>query len=85
MIRTIQKDGQILDMEEGNEELQKTIWHTTSHIMAQAIKRLFPEVKLAIGPAIDEGFYYDFDTEKPFTDEDKEKIEQEMKKLLKKI
>ena len=51
--------------------------------MAQAIKRLFPEVKLAIGPAIDEGFYYDFDTEKPFTDEDKEKIEQEMKKIIK--
>ena len=58
-------------------------WQTTSHIMAQAIKRLFPEVKLAIGPAIDEGFYYDFDTEKPFTDEDKEKIEQEMKKIIK--
>ncbi len=51
--------------------------------MAQAIKRLFPEVKLAIGPAIDEGFYYDFDTEKPFTDEDKEKIEAELKKIIK--
>ena len=62
---------------------KKAYWHTTSHIMAQAIKRLFPEVKLAIGPAIDEGFYYDFDTEKPFTDEDKEKIEQEMKKIIK--
>ena len=62
---------------------KKAYWHTTSHIMAQAIKRLFPEVKLAIGPAIGEGFYYDFDTEKPFTDEDKEKIEQEMKKIIK--
>lgn len=62
---------------------KKAYWHTTSHIMAQAIKRLFPEVKLAIGPAIDEGFYYDFDTEKPFTDEDKEKIEQEIKKIIK--
>ena len=62
---------------------KKAYWHTTSHIMAQAVKRLFPEVKLAIGPAIDEGFYYDFDTEKPFTDEDKEKIEQEMKKIIK--
>lgn len=62
---------------------KKAYWHTTSHIMAQAIKRLFPEVKLAIGPAIDEGFYYDFDTEKTFTDEDKEKIEQEMKKIIK--
>lgn len=62
---------------------KKAYWHTTSHIMAQAVKRLFPEVKLAIGPSIDEGFYYDFDVEKPFTDEDKEKIEEEMKKIIK--
>ncbi len=62
---------------------RKAYWHTTSHIMAQAVKRLFPETKLAIGPAIDEGFYYDFDVEKPFTDEDKEKIEEEMKKIIK--
>ena len=53
-------------------------WHTTSHIMAQSVKRLFPDAKLAIGPAIDEGFYYDFDVEKPFTEEDKVKIEEEM-------
>lgn len=59
---------------------KKAYWHTTSHIMAQAIKRLFPEVKLAIGPSIDEGFYYDFDTENPFTDDDKARIEEEMKK-----
>ena len=70
MIRTIQKDGQILDMEEGNEELQKTIWHTTSHILAQAVKRLYPNTKLGIGPAIENGFYYDFRVEKPFTEED---------------
>lgn len=62
---------------------KKAYWHTTSHIMAQAIKRLFPEVKLAIGPSIDEGFYYDFDTENPFTDEDKAKIEEEMKDIIK--
>ena len=62
---------------------KKAYWHTTSHIMAQAVKRLFPDAKLAIGPAIDDGFYYDFDVEKPFTDEDKEKIEQEMKKIIK--
>ncbi len=64
-------------------EGKKAYWHTTSHIMAQAVKRLFPDVKFAIGPAIDEGFYYDFDVEKPFTDEDKEKIEAEMKKIIK--
>ena len=62
---------------------KKAYWHTTSHIMAQAIKRLFPEAKLAIGPAINEGFYYDFDVEVPFSDEDKAKIEEEMKKIIK--
>lgn len=55
-------------------EGKKAYWHTTSHIMAQAVKRLFPDVKLAIGPAIENGFYYDFDTETPFSDEDKQKI-----------
>ena len=64
-------------------EGKKAYWHTTSHIMAQAIKRLFPEVKFAIGPSIDDGFYYDFDVERPFTDEDKAKIEEEMKKIIK--
>ena len=62
---------------------KKAYWHTTSHIMAQAVKRLFPDVKFAIGPSIDDGFYYDFDVEKPFTDEDKAKIEEEMKKIIK--
>ena len=64
-------------------EGKKAYWHTTSHIMAQAVKRLFPNAKLAIGPAIDNGFYYDFDVENPFTDEDKAKIEEEMKKIIK--
>ena len=64
-------------------EGKKAYWHTTSHIMAQAVKRLFPNAKLAIGPAIDNGFYYDFDVENPFTDEDKTKIQQEMKKIIK--
>ena len=64
-------------------EGKQAYWHTSSHIMAQAVKRLFPDVKFAIGPAIKEGFYYDFDVEKPFTDEDKAKIEEEMKKIVK--
>ena len=68
---------------ESSLEGKKAYWHTTSHIMAQAIKRLKPETNLAIGPSIDEGFYYDFDVEKNFTDEDKEKIEAEMKKIIK--
>ena len=62
---------------------KKAYWHTTSHIMAQAVQRLFPNAKFAIGPAIDEGFYYDFDVENGFTDEDKTKIEEEMKKIIK--
>ena len=64
-------------------EGKKAYWHTSSHIMAQAVKRLFPDVKFAIGPSIDDGFYYDFDVEKPFTDEDKAKIEEEMKNIIK--
>ena len=66
-----------------DEDGKKTFWHTTSHILAQAVKRLFPDVKLAIGPAIDSGFYYDFDTEKPFTPEDLSALEAEMKKIIK--
>lgn len=62
---------------------KKAYWHTTSHIMAQAVKRLFPDTKFAIGPSIDEGFYYDFDTIETFNDADKEKIEAEMKKIIK--
>ena len=57
--------------------------HTSSHVMAQAVKRLYPEAKLAIGPSIDEGFYYDFDVEKPFSIEDLENIEKEMAKIIK--
>ena len=62
---------------------KKAYWHTTSHIMAQAVLRLFPGTKLAIGPSIDEGFYYDFDSDETFNDEDKLKIEEEMKKIIK--
>ena len=73
----------VIDTFESSLEGKKAYWHTTSHIMAQAVKRLFPNVKFAIGPSIDEGFYYDFDVEKPFNDEDKQKIEEEMKKIIK--
>ena len=64
-------------------EGKKTFWHTASHLLAQAVKNLFPEAKLAIGPAIDSGFYYDFDVPKPFTPEDLKKIEEEIKRLAK--
>ncbi|GLI18210.1 threonine--tRNA ligase [Tepidanaerobacter syntrophicus] len=65
-----------------DEEARKAFWHSTSHVMAQAVKRLFPETKLAIGPAIDEGFYYDFDRDESFTPSDLEKIENEMAKIV---
>ncbi len=85
-IRTkLEKDCKlnIHTFQEDDLEGKKAYWHTTSHIMAQAVKRLFPDVKFAIGPSIDEGFYYDFDVKEPFTDEDKAKIEEEMKKIIK--
>ena len=66
-----------------NEEYRRTYWHTCSHILAQAVKRLYPEVKLAIGPSIDNGFYYDMDSPFPFTPEIMEQIEGEMRKICK--
>ena len=66
-----------------NPEYRSTYWHTCSHILAQAMKRLHPEVKLAIGPSIENGFYYDFDTPTPFTPEDLEALEAEMRKICK--
>lgn len=66
-----------------NPEYRKTYWHTCSHILAQAVKRLWPEVKLAIGPAIEEGFYYDMDSPIAFTPEMLEQIEGEMRKICK--
>jgi len=66
-----------------NPEYRKTYWHTTSHILAQAMKRLHPEVKLAIGPAIENGFYYDFDTPEPFSETQLAELEAEMRKICK--
>ena len=68
---------------DNSEEGKKAYWHTTSHIMAQAILRLYKEVKLTIGPSIENGFYYDFDTKTTFSEKDFEQIEKEMKKIIK--
>ncbi len=78
-MKIILPDGSV---EEAKDEL-RAIRHTASHVLAQAVKRLYPETKLAIGPAIDDGFYYDFDREGGFTPEDLEKLEAEMKKIIK--
>ncbi|MCI9443422.1 MAG: threonine--tRNA ligase [Oscillospiraceae bacterium] len=66
-----------------NETYRKTYWHTCSHVLAQAMKRLHPEVKLAIGPSIDNGFYYDFDTPQPFSETELAELEAEMRKICK--
>ncbi|HIT57275.1 MAG TPA: threonine--tRNA ligase [Candidatus Galloscillospira stercoripullorum] len=66
-----------------NPEYRHTYWHTCSHVLAQAMKRLHPEVKLAIGPAIENGFYYDFDTPEPFSEKQLEELEAEMRKICK--
>ena len=71
---------QILTFED--EEGKKTFRHTASHILAQAVKRLYPTAKLTIGPAVENGFYYDFDVDVPFTQEVLEKLEKEMKKIV---
>ncbi|KAA5807302.1 threonine--tRNA ligase [Thermoanaerobacterium thermosaccharolyticum] len=79
----INEDGKLEILTFDDEDGKKIYWHTSSHIMAQAIKRLYKDVKLTIGPAIDNGFYYDFDVDEPFTVDDFSKIEEEMNKIIK--
>ncbi|MBW9146672.1 threonine--tRNA ligase [Clostridium sp. CM028] len=81
MLKVVIKDGSVINSNE--EEGKRALRHTTSHILAQAVKRLYPNAKLAIGPAIDNGFYYDFDVEEPFTMDILQKIEEEMRKIVK--
>ena len=77
MFRIKLDGGRTMEVEES------VYWHTTAHILAQAVKRLYPNYKLTIGPSIEKGFYYDFDVEKPFTEEDLAKLEEEMQKIIK--
>ena len=79
----VTKDCHVEILTFDDEDGKKAFWHTTSHILAQAVKRLYPSAKLAIGPSIANGFYYDFDVDFPFTPEILEKIEAEMKKIVK--
>jgi threonyl-tRNA synthetase len=80
MLKTILKDGSIVNSNE--DEGRRALRHTAAHILAQAVKRLYPESKLTIGPAIDNGFYYDFDIEETFTPEVLEKVEEEMHNII---
>ena len=79
----LEKDAELEILTFDDNDGRHILRHTASHVMAQAVKRLFPEVKLAIGPAIDNGFYYDFDYDKGFTPDDLAKIEAEMNKIVK--
>ena len=79
----VEKDCQLNILTFSDDKGKGAFRHTASHIMAQAIKRLYPETKLAIGPSIADGFYYDVDRDTPFTAEDLENIEKEMKKIVK--
>ncbi|MBP9995653.1 MAG: threonine--tRNA ligase [Lachnospiraceae bacterium] len=83
-LRTVIDKDCTLNILTGNDAAGlRTVRHTCSHVLAEAVKRLYPNAKLAIGPAIDEGFYYDFDVENPFSREELDKIEAEMKKIIK--
>ena len=79
---TLSQDAEVRFVKFEDPEGKQVFWHTSAHIMALAVQRLFPDVKFAIGPAIDDGFYYDFDTEHRFSPEDLAKIEAEMKKIV---
>jgi len=78
----LNQDSEVKILTFDDEEGKKAFRHSTAHVLAQAVKRLFPKTKLAIGPAIEEGFYYDFDREESFSTDDFEKIEKEMKKII---
>lgn len=79
----VTEDGEIDFIDFASDEGKEIYWHSSAHIMAQAVQELYPETKVTIGPAIDNGFYYDFDRETPFTPEDLEKIEEKIKEILK--
>jgi len=92
-IAAINKEGELVDLHESNGDIERYIffddkegksiyWHSASHLMAQAVKRLYPKARLAIGPAIEEGFYYDFDIDHTLNEEDLKKIEEEMQKII---
>ncbi|MBR5938613.1 MAG: threonine--tRNA ligase [Clostridiales bacterium] len=82
-MKVLRNDQQLLEMDFESKEGKKAFWHTSAHVLAQAVKRLYPEAKCGIGPAIENGFYYDFDFGFPFSDEHLEKVEAMMKEIVK--
>lgn len=82
-MKVIQRDGKIVEGNFEQKEVKEAFWHTSAHVLAQAVKRLYPETKCGIGPAIENGFYYDFEFDFSFTEEHLSAVEQEMKKIVK--
>lgn len=82
-MKVVQKDGKVVEGRFEEKEVREAFWHTSAHILAQAVKRLYPGTKCAIGPAIEKGFYYDFEFDFPFTEEHLSAVEEEMKKIVK--
>jgi threonyl-tRNA synthetase len=81
--QSISGEGTLRPLRDSDEQSLYLLRHTAAHLLAHAVQELFPDAKFAIGPPIDNGFYYDFDVEKPFTPEDLERIEQRLQELLK--
>ncbi len=82
-MKILEKNGQVAEESFESKEGKEAFWHTSAHVLAQAVKRLYPDTKCAIGPAIDHGFYYDFEFSFPFAEENLARIEKEMKKIVK--
>ena len=82
-MKVLLKNGELVEEKFESQEGKKAFWHTSAHVMAQAVKRLYPNVKCAIGPAIDKGVYYDFQFDFPFTDEHLHAVEEEMRRIVK--
>ncbi len=82
-MKVLRKNGEYVDLSFEEQEGKKAFWHTSAHVLAQAVKRLYPNAKCAIGPAIDNGFYYDFQFDFPFSEENLKEIEDEMRRIVK--
>ena len=82
-MKVLRKNGEIVEASFDEEEGKRAFWHTSAHVLAQAVKRLYPETKCAIGPAIENGFYYDFEFEFPFSEEHLKDVEAEMRQIVK--
>ena len=82
-MKVLRKTGEIVEVKFEEQEGKKAFWHTSAHVLAQAVKRLYPDVKCAIGPAIENGFYYDFEFPFLFSEENLKEVEEEMRRIVK--